>query len=218
MQRSCRYVASFCCPAVATSDVAEEGKRTHTEPFALARIHPTFPWDGGRHAADRPRVVGDRPRDGARLGLPPCVRRGLAGLYSLRPGLLTEQGIVERSRRLKIGTWTMAIVAWLTVFTGSYVVYPWYRDPALDSPKSVLLANPNTADWHEFAMEWKEHIAWIAPILATAVAFAVTYYGTSLIKHQGVRRWLMVFFSAAFVIAAIAGLFGALITKAAPVH
>jgi hypothetical protein len=43
-------------------------------------------------------------------------------------------------------------------------------------------------------MEWKEHIAWIAPLLATAVAFTVTvtvtYYGMSLIKHQGVRRSL----------------------------
>lgn len=142
---------------------------------------------------------------------------GLAGLYSLRPGLLTEQGIVERTRRLKLGTWGMAIVSWLTVFTGSWIVYPWYRDVALTSPKSVLLANPSTADWHNFGMEWKEHIAWIAPLLATAVAFTVAYYGASLIKHQGVRKALIAFFIAAFLIAGIAGAMGAFITKAAPV-
>jgi len=143
---------------------------------------------------------------------------GLAGLWSLKPELVTEAGLAERIRRLKIGTWIMAAAAWVTVFTGTWIVYPWYRDPAPDSPKSLLLANPNTANWHEFAMEWKEHIAWLAPLLATAVAFAVTYYGKDLIKHQGVRRALMVFFTLAIVFAGVAGLFGALITKVEPVR
>jgi hypothetical protein len=142
---------------------------------------------------------------------------GLAELWSLREGQLTVAGVARRTRRIEIGTWTMAVVAWLTVMTGSFIVYPWYRDPAPDSPRSTLLANPNTVDWHEFGMEWKEHVAWIAPFLATAVAFTVTYYGTSLIRHQGIRKALLVFFTAAFVIAAVAGAFGAFITKAAPV-
>ncbi|HEX9121777.1 MAG TPA: hypothetical protein VF984_00225 [Actinomycetota bacterium] len=142
---------------------------------------------------------------------------GLAEFYSLRSGELTEEGVVRRTRRLEIGTWGMAIAAWLTVITGTYIVYPWYRDPSPSSPKSLLVANPSTADWHEFGMEWKEHIAWIAPLIATAVAFAVTYYGTSLIRHQGVRKALMAFFAVAFVVAGVAGAFGAFITKAAPV-
>jgi hypothetical protein len=142
---------------------------------------------------------------------------GLAGLYSLRPALLTQAGVVERTRRLTIGVWTMAVAAWLTVMSGTWIVYPWYRaDPG--GAKFDLLASESTADWHEFGMEWKEHIAWIAPLLATAVAVAVTYYGVRLIKHQSVRRWLMVFFTAAFLIAAIAGALGAFITKAAPVR
>lgn len=142
---------------------------------------------------------------------------GLAGLYSLRPGLLTDEGIGERARRLKFGTWAMAVAAWLTVITGSFIVYPWYRAEAADSPKSLLLANPSTADWHNFAMEWKEHIAWIAPFLATAVAFSVTYYGVQLVKEQGIRKNLLVAFCFAFIIAAIAGALGAFITKAAPI-
>ena len=142
----------------------------------------------------------------------------MAGLYSLRPGLVTVNGIVERTRRLAIGTWGMAIVAWVTVISGTWIVYPWYRDKSPSSAKSQLLANPSTADWHTFGMEWKEHIAWLAPIIATAVAFVVTYYGTSLIRHQGVRRALMVLFALSFASAAVAGLFGAFITKSAPVH
>jgi hypothetical protein len=143
---------------------------------------------------------------------------GLAGLYSLRPELVTERGIVERTRRLLLGTWGMALAAWATVVTGTWIVYPWYRDKAPTSPKSQLVADPATANWHNFGMEWKEHIAWIATLLATAVAFAVTYYGRDLIKHQGIRKALMVTFVAAFLVAAVAGVMGALITKAAPVH
>jgi hypothetical protein len=152
---------------------------------------------------------------------------GLAGLYSLRPGLLTEEGISERMRRLQVGTWAMAFIAWLTAFTGTWIIYPWYRADTGTCATSVgpgcgakftLLSNPGTVDWHNFAMEWKEHVAWIAPLLATAVAFAVTYYGVSLVKHQGVRKALMVFFTLAFAIAGIAGAMGAFITKAAPVQ
>lgn len=140
---------------------------------------------------------------------------GLAGLYSYRPGLLTPEGIEERSWRLKLGTTGMAIAAWLTVITGTWVVYPWYRGEG--GAKFDLVASEATASWHEFGMEWKEHIAWLAPLVATAVAFAVVYYGKELAKEDKVRKSLIAFFCAAFAIAAVAGLFGALITKAGPV-
>lgn len=142
---------------------------------------------------------------------------GLAGLYSLRPELMTVSGLRERLPRLGIGTAVMAVAAWLTVLSGTIFIYPWYRDAAKTSPKSILLANPLTAEWHNFGMEWKEHVAWIAPILATTVAFVVIYYGRSLVKDQGMRRVLIVLFVLAFVAAGIAGLFGALINKAAPI-
>ena len=151
---------------------------------------------------------------------------GLAGFWSLKPGLVTERGVRERTIRLKWGTWVMAAAAWLTVFTGTWIVYPWYRFDtgaceenltADCGAKFNLLADESTAQWHEFGMEWKEHVAWIAPLLATAVAVAVTYYGASLIRHQRLRRALMVTFTAAFVIAGIAGAFGAFITKSAPI-
>src|SRR4030065_499893 len=46
---------------------------------------------------------------------------GLAGLWSLRPGLVTDAGIPDRVWRLKIGTWVMAGAAWGTVVTGEWV-------------------------------------------------------------------------------------------------
>ena len=142
---------------------------------------------------------------------------GLAGLYSLKPDLITAEGISERMTRLKVGFTTMALVAWATVITGTWIVYPWYREETPDSAKSVLLADPDTADWHEFAMEWKEHIAWIAPMLATVAAFIIIYYRADLIRNTAARRIAMGFFLASFVIAAIAGILGALITKNASV-
>jgi hypothetical protein len=149
---------------------------------------------------------------------------GLAGFYSLRPELTTEKGIQERLVRLKWGTALMAIVAWLTVITGTYIVYPWYRarppEGATDLteyPRSFLLANPDLALWHTFGMEWKEHVAWIAPIMATAVVFLVFRYGPVLAVNNRLRTITIVLFIIAFAAAAIAGLFGALITKTAPI-
>jgi len=142
---------------------------------------------------------------------------GLAGLYSLKPALITPEGVVERVRRLKVGVVAMAVAAWLTVLSGTWVVYPWYRAKDPDSPRSQLLASPATKDWHEFGMEWKEHIAWISPILATVVAFIVVYYGTNLIRHERVRRTAITLLVLAFVLAGVAGAFGAFITKVAPV-
>ena len=154
---------------------------------------------------------------------------GLAGLWSLRDRLLTSAGLQERSPRLLIGTSVMAIVAWLTVITGTFIAYPWYRaappesidraDPSqlADFPRYLLLAQEKTAQWHEFGMEWKEHVAWLAPFLATAVAFAVLYYGVQLARRDEIRKAVIVFFALAFAAAGAAGLFGAFITKAAPV-
>lgn len=149
---------------------------------------------------------------------------GLAGLYSLRPELLTVTGVRERLIRLVAGTWLMALAAWGTVITGTYIVYPWYRakPPAdanlIDYPRYFLLDNPNLAAWHTFGMEWKEHVAWFSPILATVVAFIVMRYGKKLATMPYLRNVLIATFILAFGAAAIAGLFGALITKAAPIR
>ena len=143
---------------------------------------------------------------------------GLAGLYSFRPEWVTVAGIRERLQRLLAGTWLMAVVAWITVLSGTYVVYPWYRARTPDSPRSLLLANPATKLWHNFGMEWKEHVGWLAPILATAVAFTVAYYGPQLARESRMRRALVWLFAFAFGAAGIAGLFGAFLNKVAPIR
>jgi hypothetical protein len=148
---------------------------------------------------------------------------GLARLYSLTPKWITVRGIRADLRQLDWGTTLMAVLAWLAVITGTYVVYPWYRAQPpegaalLEFPRWFLLDDPNLAAWHTFGMEWKEHVAWFAPILATAVAYLVAKYGDQLAEQPYLRTIVIVMFILAFFAAAVAGLFGALITKAAPI-
>ncbi|MEX2247809.1 MAG: hypothetical protein WEC75_14115 [Dehalococcoidia bacterium] len=143
---------------------------------------------------------------------------GLAGLWSLTPAWVTRAGLRERMLRLKVGVTSMALIAWVTVVSGTYIVYPWYREQSPDSPRSILLADPDTAQWHRFGMEWKEHVAWISPMLATVVAFIVVYYGNQLIVDKRLRWTALALFVLAFVGAAVPGLLGAFITKAAPLQ
>lgn len=155
---------------------------------------------------------------------------GFAGLWSLRPEWVTVQGLSERMNRLKIGVSTMAVVAWLTVATGTFIVYPWYRaSPPVPAeqlspeeleryPRSFLLNTPGKEEWHRFGMEWKEHVAWVSPILATVVAFVVIYYGKQLIVDKRLRYGSMALYALSFAAAGVAGLLGAFITKAAPIE
>ena len=150
---------------------------------------------------------------------------GVVGLYSLRPEFLTAEGIKERMARLKIWVTSMAAIVWATVITGTYIVYPWYRAKPAEGvtdlsgyPRSLLLSAANTAEWHKFGMEFKEHVAWISPIAATVVAYVIVVYGPQLVKEPKIRKALMTFFVVAFIAAAIAAVLGAFITKAAPVR
>jgi hypothetical protein len=154
---------------------------------------------------------------------------GLAGLYSLRPQLVTSEGITERVSRLRWGMVVMAVSVWLTVIVGTYVVYPWYRatppetlDTSVQSeelsqyPRYWLLASEETAEYHHFGMEWKEHVAWISPLLATVVAYSIFRYGKELASRQRARNIMIALFLLSFAVAGIAGVLGALITKASP--
>ena len=148
---------------------------------------------------------------------------GLAGLYGLMPGQGVSREAVKHILRLKIMVWSAALIAWVTVITGTFIVYPWYGAAAPTSaevtptPYDRLLSNAVTADWNNFGMAWKQHVGWLAPIATTVVAFAVTYYGPQLVKRTDERRALMVFFVIAFAAAATAGVFGALLNKVAPI-
>jgi hypothetical protein len=127
-------------------------------------------------------------------------------------------------RFLGIYLTVMAALAWLTVLTGTYIIYPWYRAaPPVGTvnlagyPRSLLLSNPATRQWHSIGMEWKEHVAWLVPIVITAAAVVVIRYARDLRNHPQLRSALLGFVAASLFAAGIAGFFGAMLNKNAPV-
>jgi hypothetical protein len=119
----------------------------------------------------------------------------------------------------------MAALAWLTVFAGAYLVYPWYRarPPAGATdlsgyPQRLLMSNPATTGWHDIGMEWKEHLAWFAPLCLTAVAYIFLRYGAQLSRYRDMRNAVIGLVALAFFAAATAGFFGAMLNQNAPVR
>ena len=119
----------------------------------------------------------------------------------------------------------MALLAWSTVLLGAYAVYPWYRavppPGTVDLsafPQRLLMSNPRTTGWHDIGMEWKEHVAWFAPIGLTAVAFIHARYAARLHAMRPLRNAVLGLLALAFVSASVAGFFGAMLNKHAPVR
>ena len=148
----------------------------------------------------------------------------LMELYRLLfPNRIAETSLGSE-RFLRIYLVSMAVVAWVAVLTGAYIVYPWYRaavpagtvDLAM-YPQKLLMAHTSTSGWHSLGMEWKEHVAWFAPISITMAAFVFIKYGTDLKHHKQLRAAVMTFVVASFLSAGVAGFCGAMIAKYAPV-
>ncbi len=160
---------------------------------------------------------------------------GFGGLYLLAcSGALVELYRRNASRApsaargdgfLRVYLAAMAALAWLAVMTGAYVIYPWYRavPPAGTAdlrgfPQRLLMASPRTIAWHALGMEWKEHVAWLAPIAVTMAAAVVWQYGRELRNHRGLRAAVLCFLWVSLAAAGVAGFFGAMINKNAPVE
>jgi hypothetical protein len=132
---------------------------------------------------------------------------------------------VREEKFLKVYLVAMVVLAWAAVLTGAYVIYPWYRaalppgtkDLAL-FPQRLLMSSPSTTGWHLLGMEWKEHIAWFAPISITMAAFVFLKYGCDLKNHKQLRAGVLAFVLASFLSAGVAGFFGAMLDKYAPVQ
>jgi hypothetical protein len=75
----------------------------------------------------------------------------LVALAGLRSAYLTADGVDGRVKQLRIGTCVMAAMAWAIVLIGVWMLLPWYGEDTPGSPRSRLLADPSTRQWHEFA-------------------------------------------------------------------
>src|SRR5215210_259498 len=142
----------------------------------------------------------------------------LVSLHGLRAELLTAEGIRERVAQLRLAAGVMVLMSWTIVVIGAWVLLPWYRENSPESPRSVLLSDPGTRQWHEFADVWKTHVAFMAPILATAAAALVVYYGRTLAHDRVIRNLVLALYLGAFAVASLAALLGSLVTRAAPIR
>jgi hypothetical protein len=147
----------------------------------------------------------------------------IVGLYSS-----SIAGHAWNERERKFAGWyliAMTVLAWAAVLAGAYVIYPWYRaiPPAGAGdlggyPQRLLMANPMTIGWHSLGMEWKEHIAWFAPITLTTVAYIFVKYGAQLVNFRGLRNTVLALAAIALLSTAVAAGFGAMLNKYAPVR
>ncbi len=162
---------------------------------------------------------------------------GFGGLYLLAcSGVLVElyrrcspkadAPITARDEAfLRIYLIAMAVLAWIAVLTGTYIIYPWYRAVAPTGtvnlaafPQMLLKSSPDTSGWHSLGMEWKEHVAWLVPISITMAAAVFVRYGRNLKSQPQLRAAVLCFTLTSFLAAGIAGFFGAMLVKNAPVE
>jgi hypothetical protein len=149
----------------------------------------------------------------------------LVELYRFTTSSAPSEFTPDRGRFLKFYLITMVVLAWAAVLSGAYVIYPWYRatpPPGTADlsmfPQRLLLSKATTAGWHTLGMEWKEHVAWMAPIAMTMVAYVLTAHHGVVREQRGVRRAVVMFALVALVAAGVAGFFGAMIDKNAPIE
>jgi hypothetical protein len=163
------------------------------------------------------------------IGLGGAALMGLAAalfyLYAARASDDTAAGAPPASRALAGLTVFTAVMLWLTVLVGAYVVFPPYRatppggvTDLTQFPRSLLQARPDTAWLHSFAMESKEHAPWIASMLATAVAFVCLRYRSRVLNDAALRNMTAVLLAVAFVLVSFVSLMGVFVNKMAPLQ
>lgn len=149
-----------------------------------------------------------------------------ASLFALQvlPSSGERSVLPDRSTRLL--QWLLvatAVLLWLTVIGGTYLVFPPYRATPPEGivdlsqyPRSLITSNPQTAWLHSFGMEIKEHMPWIAAILGTAVASIGIRHRSELLVNRKLKRMVTVMLTIAFLLVAFVAVLGVFINKVAP--
>lgn len=158
---------------------------------------------------------------GALLGL----AAALFALGTARIADPADDAAVPLGRSLGWLTAFIAVALWATVLVGTYVSFPPYRTPPPEGitdlaryPRALLHSQPATVWLHSFAMEIKEHVPWIAAMLATAVAWVATRHRSRLLSDPSLRRFAMTLLTACFALVSIISLLGVFINKVAPLE
>jgi hypothetical protein len=152
-----------------------------------------------------------------------ALSAALFAIYLLRP--VPAPTADDRSRPVTFLTGFISLMLWLTVFVGTYVVFPPYRATPPEGtvdlaayPRAFILSEPETVWLHAFAMETKEHLPFAAAMLATAVGFVLWRYGRRALDDAHIRRYASLLLMICFAIVAYISLLGVLVNKVAPLE
>jgi hypothetical protein len=162
------------------------------------------------------------------IGLGGGALMGLAAALFYLYGVRSADGTVRPAtdaRAFAAVTMVTATILWLAVLVGTYVVFPPYRatpPPGVTDlsqfPRALVLASRDTAWLHAFAMESKEHMPWIASMLATAVAFVAVRSRSRLLDSAPLRNMAFGLLAISFALVAFVSLLGVFVNKVAPLQ
>ena len=150
-----------------------------------------------------------------------------AALFALIAMRSTPAGVAadQQSRQLAWLLVATAVLLWVTVIVGTYVSFPAYRATPPEGmtdlaayPRALIRSSPATAWLHSYAMETKEHMPWMAAMLATGVAFVATRYRSRLLSDNRIRRIGVSVLTLTLTLVAAMSLLGVLINKVAPLE
>lgn len=149
----------------------------------------------------------------------------LFALYLTRPRAGAAPPDGTASGPIAALTASIAALLWLTTLVGTYVVFPPYRATPPEGtvdlsayPRSLVLADPSTAWLHAFGMETKEHVPFMAAMLATSVAFVAWRYRERLLGDAAIRRIATGLLLACFAMVSYVSLLGVFVNKVAPLE
>lgn len=151
-----------------------------------------------------------------------------AALFAWRAMSTSAIVSLESDRHARHLAWLMvaaAVLLWLTVIGGTYLVFPPYRAAPPEGladlsqyPRSLLLSNPGTRWLHAFAMEIKEHVPWMTAMIATAVTAVMLRYRAQALRDAELRRQSLTLIGVCLALVAAAALLGTFVNKVAPLH
>jgi hypothetical protein len=151
-----------------------------------------------------------------------------ASLFAMRTLAFSSGDGFGADRQARELGWLLVALAvglWLAVIVGTYIVFPPYRATPPEGltdlsqyPRALIRATPGFGWLHSYAMETKEHVPWIAGMLATAAAFIGVRYRTAVLRDVQLRNMVMALLAICFVLVSYVSLLGVFVNKAAPLE
>jgi hypothetical protein len=151
-----------------------------------------------------------------------------AALFSLRTMRAVPALDIAAERQARYLAWLLvltAVLLWLTLVIGTYVTFPPYRATPPEGltdlsayPRALIRSSPGTAWLHSFAMETKEHVPWIAAMLATAVAAVCLRYRSQVLSDRRLNDMASGFVAICMLLVTYASILGVFVNKVAPLE